>query len=69
MIPPTSTKYVQKLRECIGWAQRKADQLQQKEAWHHKQTYVRHSRTVALREGDTVLVLVTAFKGRHKIQN
>ena len=31
--------------------------------------YDRHSMAVALREGDMVLVLVTAFEGRHKIQN
>ena len=62
---PTSTKYVQRLRECIRCAHRKANQFQQKEVWHHKQNYDRCSRAVALREGDTVLVHVTAFKGRH----
>ena len=66
---PTSTKYVQRLGECIRWAHRKADQFQQKEVWHHKQSYDRHSRAVALREGDMVLACVTTFKGRHKIQN
>ena len=66
---PTSIQYVQKLRECIRWAHRKADQFQQKEAWHHKQNYDRHSRAVPLREGDTVLVCVTTLKSRHKIQN
>ena len=40
-----------------------------KEVWCHKHNYDRHGRTVASREGDTVLVHVTAFKGRHKIQN
>ena len=29
---PTSTKYVQKIRECIRWAHRKADLFQQREA-------------------------------------
>ena len=66
---PTSTKYVQKLREHIRWAHRKADQFQQKEAWWQKQNYDRCSRAVALREGYTVLVHVTTLKGRHKIQN
>ena len=56
---PTSTKYVQKLRECIRWAHRKADQFQQKETWYHKQNYDK-CRAVALKEGDTVHV--TAFK-------
>ena len=46
-----------------------ADQFQQKEVQCHKQNYDRCSRAVALREGDMVLVHVTAFKGRCKIQN
>ena len=60
---PTSTKYVHKLRECIRWTHRKADQFQQKEAWCHQQIYDKFSRAVALKEGDTVLVNVTTFKG------
>ena len=36
---PTSTKYMQKLRERIKWAHRKATLFQQKEAWHHKHNY------------------------------
>ena len=48
---PTSTKYVQKLRECIRQAHRKADQFQQKEVQHHNQNCDRCSRTVALKEG------------------
>ena len=66
---PISTKYVENLREHVRWAHRKADQFQQKETWYHKQNYDGHSRAVALREGDTVLVCVTTFKGRYKIQN
>ena len=60
---PTSTKYVQKLRESVRWAHSKADQFQQKEAWHHKQNYDKHSGEVGLKEGDPVLVCGTAFKG------
>ena len=30
---PTSTKYVQKLRECIRWAHKKANLFLQKEVW------------------------------------
>ena len=66
---PTSTKYVQKWREHIRWAHRKADEFKQKEVQCLKQNYDGHSGAVALREGDTVLVHVTTFKGRHKIQN
>ena len=54
MTTSTSTKYVQKLRECIRWAHRKADQFQQKEVWYHKQHFDRHSREVALKEGHKV---------------
>ena len=64
-----STKYIQKLREHIRLAHKKAYLFQQKEAWHHKPNYDKHSRAVALRTGDTVLVCVTTFKGQHKIQN
>ena len=67
---PTSTSYVQRLREGIRWAHRKASQFQRKEVPCHKQNYDRCSRAVvAFRKGDMVLVHVTAFKGRHKIQN
>ena len=41
---PTFTKYIQKLRECIRWAHRKAVQFQQKEAQCHEQNYDKHSR-------------------------
>ena len=54
---PTSTKYIQKLREHIRWACKKAD-LFQRELWHPQ--YRKHSPD---------LVHVTAFKGRQKIQN
>ena len=66
---PTSFKYIQKLREHVRWANRKANQLHQKVVWYHKKNYIRCSRAVALREGDAVLVHVTTFKGRHRIQN
>ena len=33
----TTSKYVQKLRDCIKWAYRKADLFQRKEVQHHKQ--------------------------------
>ena len=32
----TSSKYVQKLKDCIKWAHRKTDLFQQKEAECHK---------------------------------
>ena len=35
----------------------------------HKWNYYKCSKAVSLRMGDTVLVQVTTFKGRHKIQS
>ena len=66
---PTFTKYIQKLRDCIRWAHRKANLFQQKEAWYHKQNYDKCNKAVSLRMGDTVLVHITTFKCRHKIQS
>ena len=66
---PTSTNYVQKLREHIMWAHKKAYLFQQKEVQHHKQNYDKCSKAVALKMRDMVLVHVTTFKGQHKIQN
>ena len=65
----TSKKYIQKLRDYIKWAQRKANLFQWKKAQCHKQNYDRHSNAVFLRMGDMALVCVTTFKGRHKIQS
>ena len=58
-----------KLRGCIWWAHKQTDLFQQKEAQCHKQNYDRHSTAVSLRMGDTVLVCVTAFKGRQIVQS
>ena len=66
---PTTSKFVQKLREHVQWAHKKAKLFEAKEAWHHKLNYNKHSRAVALEVGDTVLVHVTAFKYHHKIQD
>ena len=60
---------MQKLREHVQWAHKKAELFLTKEAWHHKLNYDKHSRAVALEVGDMVLVHVTAFKGHHKIQD
>ena len=65
---PPSTKYFQKLRDCIRWAHRKADLFQQKEAWHHKCNYNKYSKAVSLRMGDMVLVCVTAFNREYVVE-
>ena len=66
---PNTTKYVQKLREWNRWAHEKAEAFQAKEAKRHKHNYNKKGRAAALEVRDTVLVCVTAFKGRHKVQD
>ena len=66
---PNTTKFVQKLRERNKWAHEKAEAFQSKEAERHKHNYNEKGRAVALEVGDMVLVCVTAFKGRHKMQD
>ena len=64
-----TSKFVQKIRECTWWGQKKAEAFQAKEVQHHKHNYDKRGRAVALEVGDMVLVHVTAFKGHHKIQD
>ena len=66
---PNTAKFVQKLREQNKWAHEKAKAFQAKEAERHKRNYNKKGRAVALEVGDMVLVHVTAFKGRHKMQD
>ena len=66
---PNTSKFIQKIRECTRWAQRKAEAFQAKEAQRHKQNYDKKGRAVALEVRNTVLVHVTTFKGYHKIQD
>ena len=66
---PSTSKFVQKMKECTKWAQRKAEAFQEKEAQWHKRSYDKRGKAVALEVGDMVLVCVTAFKGHHKIQD
>ena len=69
IMEPNTTKFVQKLREQIKWAHEKAEAFQAKEAKRHKHNYNKKGRAAALEVGDMVLVHVTAFKGRHKMQD
>ena len=66
---PNTSKFVQKLRECARWAQKKAEAFRAKEAQRNKCNYDKRGRAAALEVRETVLVHVTAFKGHHKIQN
>ena len=66
---PNASKFVQTLRECTRWAQKKAEAFQAKEAQRHKHNYDKRDKTAALEVRDMVLVCVTTFKGHHKIQD
>ena len=57
------------MRDHIKWAYEKADLHQQRKAQFYKWNYDQCSKAVSLRLGDTVLVHVTTFKCRHKIQS
>ena len=66
---PNATKFAQKLRDKNKWAHKKTEANQAREAERHKRNFDKKSKAVALEIGDMVLVRVTAFKGRHKMQN
>ena len=66
---PSTSKFIQKMREHAKWAKRKAEAFQTKEVQRHKWNYDKRGRAVALEVGDTVLVCVITFKGCHKIQD
>ena len=69
IMEPNTTKLVQKLRERNKWAHEEVEAFQAKEAKRHKHNYNKKGRAAALEVGDMVLVHVTAFKGRHKMQD
>ena len=69
VMAPSTSKFIQKMWECVKWAHNKAKIFEANEAQCHKQNYDKRSKAVALEAGYMVLVHVTAFKGHHKIQN
>ena len=69
IMEPSTSKFVQKMRECAKWAQRKAEAFQAEEDQQHKRKYNKRGKAAALEVGDMVLVRVTTFKGCHKIQD
>ena len=66
---PNTTRFAQKLRDKNKWAHKKAEAFQAKEAERHKRNFDKKGKAATLEVRDTVLVHVTAFKGRHKMQN
>ena len=51
---PNTSKFIQKMRKCAKWTQRKAKAFQAKEAQRHKWNYDKRGRAVALEVGDLV---------------
>ena len=54
VMAPTTSKFVQKMWECVKWAHKKAKSFQEREAQCHKLTYDQRSKAAALEVGDTV---------------
>ena len=69
IMEPNATKFAQKLRDRNKLAHKKTEAFQAKEAEWHKRHFNKKGRAAALEVGDMVLVCVTTFKGRHKMQN
>ena len=65
----SKTRYVQKLKQRLNFAYKKAKEMSQKQAQIYKSSYDRKIKGSQLKENDIVLVKRVAWKGRHKIQN
>ena len=65
----SKTRYVQKLKQRLNFAYKKAKEMSQKQAQKYKSSYDRKIKGFQLTENDIVLVKRVAWKGRHKIQN
>ena len=65
----SKTRYVQKLKQRLNFAYKKAKEISQKQAQKYKSSYDRKAKGSQLKENDIVLVKRVTWKGRHKIQN
>ena len=65
----SKTRYVQKLKQRLNFAYKKAKEMSLKQAQKYKSSYDRKAKGSQLKENDIVLVKRVAWKGRHKIQN
>ena len=65
----SKTRYVQKLKQRLNFAYKKAKEMSQKQAQKYKSSYDKKVKGSQLKENDIVLVKRVAWKGRHKIQN
>ena len=62
-------KYVEKLRNKMKWAFKKATEISLKESARQKRYYNKKIKCSQLKTGDLVLVHQKGFKGKHKIQD
>ena len=65
----SKTKYVQKLKQRLNFAYKKAKEMSQKQAQKYKTSYDKKIKGTQLKLNDIGLVKRVAWKGRHKIQN
>ena len=65
----SKTRYVQKLKQRLNFAYKKAKEMSQKQAQKYKTSYDKKIKGNQLKMNDIVLVKRVAWKGRHKIQN
>ena len=65
----TTHKYVEKLKNKMKWAFKKAAEISLKESTRQKRYYGKKIKCSQLKTGDLVLVHQKGFKGKHKIQD
>ena len=65
----SKTNYVQKLKQRLDFAYKRAREISQKQAQKYKLSYDKKVKGSQLQVDDIVLVKGVAWKGRHKIQN
>ena len=65
----SKTRYVQKLKQRLDFAYKRAREMSQKQSQKYKLSYDKKVKGSQLQVDDLVLVKRVAWKGRHKIQN
>ena len=68
-LPPSKSMYIQKLKQRLLYAHKKAQKYSDKQKSRHKGYYDKRNRGAQLKLNDIVLVRVVAHTGRHKIQD
>ena len=65
----TTYRYIEKLKNKMKWAFKKAAEISLKENTRQKKYYDRKIKCSKLKTGDLILVHQKGFKGKHKIQD